>query len=87
MAMADSQKEGRAMSGGRRIDDHSFWAGSPGKSSVFPDGPHQTKDESSAEGAGSLMKYEDNTQAIRAEQVESVKQIKSKPMKQPGYRN
>lgn len=84
--MADSQKQGRAMSGGQRIDDHSFWAGSKGKASVFPDGPHKTKNETSAEGAGSLMKYEDTTQAIRATQVESDKQIKRHPMKQPGYR-
>lgn len=75
------------MAMGQRIDDRSFWAGSKGKSSVFPDGPHKTKDESSAEGAGKLMKYEDTTEAIRATQVESVKQAKSRPMKQPGYRN
>jgi len=85
--MVDSQKMGKAMSGGRRIDDHSFWAGSKGKDSVFPDGPHKTKDESSAEGAGSVMRYQDNSYAIKATQVEGVKQIKSKPMKQPGYRN
>jgi len=86
--MADSQKMGsKVMSGGQRIDDHSFWAGSKGKDSVFPDGPHKTKNESSAEGAGSLMKYEDTTQAIRATQVEGTKQAKSLPMKQPGYRN
>ena len=83
----DSQKQGKAMSGGQRIDDHSFWAGSKGKASVFPDGPHKTRDESSAEGAGSVMKYEDTTQAIKATQVEGVKQIKRHPMKQPGYRN
>jgi len=87
MAMANSQKEGRAMSGGQRIDDHSFWAGGRSKASVFPDGPHKTRDESSAEGAGSVMKYEDTTQAIKATQVEGVKQIKGRPMKQPGYRN
>jgi len=86
--MADSQKMGsKAASGGRRIDDHSSWMGSKGKDSVFPDGPHKTKDESSAEGAGSLMKYEDTTQAIRSTQVEQVKQAKSLPMKQPGYRH
>lgn len=75
------------MAMGQLINDHSFWAGSKGKSSVFPDGPHKVKNESSAEGAGKLMKYEDTTEAIRATQVESVKQAKSKPMKQPGYRN
>lgn len=86
--MADSQKMGsNVMSGGQRIDDHSFWAGSKGKSSVFPDGPHKTKDESSAEGSGSVMKYEDTTEAIRAAQVEGNKKVKAHPMKQPGYRN
>ena len=64
--MADSQKMGsKVMSGGRRIDDHSFWDGSKGKDSVFPDGPHKTKEESSAEGAGSVMKYEDTTEASK----------------------
>lgn len=75
------------MSGGRRIDDHSFWAGSKGKASVFPDGPHKEKMESSAEGAGSVMQYEDTTERIRKTQVEQVKQAKSRPMKSPGYRN
>lgn len=85
--MADSQKQGKAMSGGQKIDDHSFWAGSRSKDSVFPDGPHKTKDESSAEGAGSLMKYQDTTEAIKAAQVEGVKKAKAHPMKQPDYRN
>lgn len=75
------------MAMGQRIDDHSFWGGKRGKDSVFPDGPHKTKDESSAEGAGKLMHYEDTTEAIRASQVEQTKQAKSKPMKEPGYRN
>lgn len=86
--MADSQKMGsKVSSDGRRIDDHSFWAGSKGSASVFPDGPHKTKMESSAEGAGSLMRYEDTTERIKETQVEQVKQAKSRPMKQPGYRN
>ncbi len=75
------------MAMGQAINDHSFWAGGKGKSSVFPDGPHKVKNESSAEGAGKLMKYEDTTEAIKSTQVESVKQAKSRPMKQPGYRN
>lgn len=84
--MADSQKMGMARSGGQRIDDHSFWAGGKSKGSVFPEGVH-TKDESSAEGSGSVMKYEDTTAAIKSTQVEGVKQVKKHPMKQPGYRN
>ncbi len=87
MKQHDDSRPGTFKSGGQRIDDHSFWAGSKGKDSVFPDGPHKTKDESSAEGAASIMKYEDTTQAIRSTQVEAAKQAKSRPMKQPGYRN
>lgn len=71
---------------GRRIDDHSFWAGGKGKNSVFPDGPHKTKDESSAEGAGSLAHYEDTTETIRAQQEMSKKKIHSHPHK-AGTRN
>ena len=37
-------RPGSFKSGGQRIDDHSFWAGKKGKDSVFPDGPHKTKD-------------------------------------------
>lgn len=83
--MADSQKmAGKASSGGMRIDDHKFWAGKAGKDSRFPDGAH-TKNESTAEGAGSVMKYEDTTEAIRGVQTEGEKQIKRRPLK-PGYR-
>ncbi len=71
---------------GRKINDHSFWAGSKSKDSVFPKGVH-TKDESSAEGAGAVMKYEDTTEAIKAGQMEGNKKIKAHPMKQPNYRN
>ncbi len=86
--MADSQKmASKAMSGGQRIDDHSFWAGSRSKDSVFPDGPHKCKDESSAEGAGSLMKYEDTTERIRASQVEAAKKVRAHQGKLPEYRN
>jgi hypothetical protein len=70
---------------GRKINDHSSWVGKGSNGSVFPMGA-KVNNESSAEGAGSVMKYEDTTEAIKATQVESVKQLKSKPMKQPGYR-
>lgn len=71
---------------GRRIDDHSFWGGAKGKSSVFPDGPHKTKEESSAVGAGALAHYEDTTETIKAQQVMGINKVKAHPMK-PGYRN
>lgn len=84
--VVDSQKQGKAMSGGQRIDSHAFWAGAKGKDSVFPDGPHKTKDESSAEGSGSVMRYEDTTEAIKSVQEQSVRQAKKHPLK-PGTRN
>lgn len=87
MKQHDDSRPGTFKSGGQRIDDHSFWAGSKGKDSVFPDGPHKCKDESSAEGAGSVMKYEDTTEAIKMSQEAGAKKIKSHPMKQPNYRN
>jgi hypothetical protein len=83
--MKDSQKEGRASSGGRRIDDHSFWAGKAGKNMVMPQGVH-TKAESSAVGAGSEMDYEDTTEKVKAQQVAGVGKVKSHPMK-PLHRN
>lgn len=86
--MVDSQKMGtKAMSGGQRIDDHSFWAGKGSAGSVFPDGPHKVKMESSAEGAGSVMKYEDTTEAIRAAQVTGEKKVKAHQGRLPQYRN
>ena len=85
MKQHDDSSKGSFKSGGQRIDDHSFWAGKAGKDMVMPQGVH-TKSESSAQGDGSLPKYEDTTEAIRASQVEGVKQAKSKPMK-ANYRN
>jgi hypothetical protein len=65
---------------GRRIDDHSFWAGKPGKDSRFPDGA-RTKDETTAEGAGAVMHYEDTTEAIKSSQEMGERQIKKRPLK------
>ena len=67
---------------GRRIDDHKFFAGSG--SPRFPKGVH-TKDESSASEAGSVMRYEDTTEAIKSVQDKGTSQAKKHPMK-PGYR-
>lgn len=69
------------MAGGMKIDNHSFWAGSKGKASPFPDGPHKEKEFSSAEGAGEVNYYEDTTEAIKSSQVMSVKKVKAHPMK------
>lgn len=84
--MEDSQKKGKGASGGQRIDDHSSWMGSRSPESILPMGV-KSKHESSAEGAGSLMKYEDTTESIRASQEEGKKKAKAHPTKQPNYRN
>ena len=68
---------------GRRIDDHSFWAGKGSGGSVLPLGS-KMKQESSAEGAGSLGKYEDTTETIKSQQEMGIGKAKSHPMK-PGY--
>jgi len=70
---------------GRKIEDHSFWAGGKSKSSVFPEGVH-TKHESSAEGAGAVGMYEDTTEAIKKQQEMGISKAKAHPVK-PGYRN
>jgi len=83
--MVDSQKQAMGVSsGGQRINDHSFFAGSG--SPRFPDGPHKTKDEAGVEGAGSLTKYDDTADRIRTMQGKNVKMAKSRPLKDT-YRN
>ena len=70
---------------GRRIDDHSFWAGKGGKSSVLPDGGAKTKSESSSEGFGALSHYEDTTETIKSQQEMNKKKVHGHPQK-PGHR-
>lgn len=50
--------------GGRRIDDHSFWAGKAESGCVFPKGVHK-KEFSSADGAGELERYEQTSDEIQ----------------------
>lgn len=69
---------------GRRIDDHSFWAGGRSKGSVFPEGA-KTKHESSAEGFGALSHYEDTTETIKSQQEMNKKKVHGHPQK-PGHR-
>ena len=72
--------------GGQKIHDHSFWAGKGSKESVFPDGGHKTKHESSAEGAGAETEYEDTTEAIKKQQEHAKSKVHSHPQK-AGFRN
>jgi hypothetical protein len=87
MKQHDDSRPGSFKSGGQRIDDHSFWAGKSGKDSRFPDGPHKVKNESSAEGSGSVMRYEDTTEAIKNVQEQADKHVKKHQGKLPAYRN
>ena len=70
---------------GRRIDDHSFWAGKGSKDSVFPM-ESKMKQEYSADGAGELNQYWDTTEKIKEQQNMGERKVKSHSMK-PGYRN
>lgn len=71
---------------GRRIDDHSFWAGKPGEDSRFPDGPHKVKTEMSAEGSGHVgTTYPDTSEDIRENQMHADSKVKGRPVKS-GYR-
>lgn len=68
------------MAGGRKIDDHSFWAGGKSKESVFPKGVH-TKAESSDGHEGHLSHYEDTTEQIRSQQEMGVKKARGHAQK------
>ena len=70
---------------GRRIDDHSFWAGKGGKDSVLPKGVH-TKQYSDDGHAGGLSHYEDTSETIKSQQEMGVKKAKGHPQK-AGFRN
>lgn len=71
--------------GGRKIDDHSFWAGSPAKGSVFPQGVHSRQMEEGP-SAGSLNEYFDSASKIKEVQDKSARISRSYAAK-PGYRN
>ena len=82
MKQHDDSSKGSFKSGGQRIDDHAWWGGKAGKDSVFPDGPHKVKNESSAQGVGSLPKYEDDTMAIKASQEKAKSKVMGLPRKE-----
>lgn len=72
------------MSGGKRIDDHKFFAGGMSKESVLPKGVHvQTHSDDGHDGHVSY--YEDTDSAIRSQQENNMKKAKGHDMKQ-GYR-
>lgn len=70
---------------GRKINDHSFWAGGMSKESPLPMSS-KMKQEMSADGAGELGMYWDTTEKIKEMQDMGEKKIKSS-MPKSGYRN
>lgn len=70
---------------GRRVDDHSFWAGSSSKDSPLPM-KSGMKHLSSVEGAGAESNYPDMEDKIKGYQEKQVSKIKSQGLKD-GYRN
>lgn len=85
--MAGSAQRARGQeSGGMKIDNHSFFGGGPSADSVLAKGAKSQR-VSSAEGAGSLMKYEDTNERIVETQRDGVKKIKAHQGRLPEWRN
>lgn len=80
MKQHDDSRKGSFSSGGQRIDSHSFWGGGPSKESVLAKGVKE-KSESSAQGAGSLSRYQDTTEEIKKSQMHGIGKIHSHPLK------
>ncbi len=70
---------------GQLIKDHGSWVGKGKDGVVYPSGA-KMKSESSAGGFGELNKYEDTTEAIKAQQEMNKKKVHSHPQK-AGHRN
>lgn len=81
-----AQRAGGQVSGGRSIDDHSFFGGKAPAGQVFPTG-NKTKQEMSAGGAGEMTKYQDTTEAIKKSQEMAKAKIKAHQGRMPEYRN
>lgn len=83
--MEDSQKKGRGVSGGQKIDSHEFWAGGASSTNPFPNGVKSMK-YASANSDGELRTYEDTTEKIKGAQDKNASQAKAHQTK-PFYRN
>lgn len=70
---------------GRRIDDHSSFAGAQGKDYPLPVG-NKTKRYESAEGSGHVgTDYDDTSERVKGVQMKGNKEIKKQKMPS-GYR-
>lgn len=70
---------------GQKINDHNSWMGKGSKGVPLPMGA-KMKQESSAMGAGKMGKYEDTTEAIKAQQSAGVAKVHGHAQK-AGHRN
>lgn len=68
----------------RRIDDHSFWAGSGSKNSVLPESA-KCKSMEQVEGDGGVMESRETEADIARDQRKGVSKMRSHDMKS-GYR-
>jgi len=85
--MAGSGQRARGQtSGGKSIDDHSFWGGGPTSDSVLAKGS-KSQHVTSCEGGGSLIQYEDTNPRIVKMQDDSVKKIKGHQGRLNEWRN
>lgn len=79
------QRARNQTNGGMKIDDHASFCGSSTEDSPLPMGCKMKRVES-AEGAGSVMKYEDTNERIVQTQREGVKKTKAHQGRMPEYR-
>lgn len=61
---------------GRRINDHSFWAGGGSSTSVFAMGA-KSKTIAETKGAGEMMKYPDTEELVHRDQERAISKIKA----------
>ena len=70
--------------GGRKIDDHSFFAGKAGKASPLPDG-NAVKSMEPGMGCGYLNDYQDSQEAIKKTQDRNAR-VANDQKQNPMYR-
>jgi hypothetical protein len=65
---------------GRKISDHSSFAGSRSAKSVLPEGVKIKMESERGEDGGAMGKYEDTFEAISSQQRSGVKKMRSHSM-------
>ena len=73
------------MAGGKSINDHAFWAGSPTMQSALPTG-FKHKNEAQIENEVNAPHFEDTSEVIHSSQEMGIRKAKSHSQK-PLHRN